>query len=165
MVCELTLTMGTRLPTTVTGEDITDQNKNPANEFAKYLKLPLIKRLDRNGWRCWEQEEQLRMAPDQFAPANKVFYNGRIKIGSKLTLGQFPLAKTFEAWTFTSKEFGMGPKASTKPTTMTPSPSGLLYPMMADVRNSYCYRELGGTSRGNTQMCNTVMNYIKSFKD
>ena len=100
---------------------------------------------------------------DQFALAKKGVLQRKNQDRFEADPWPIPVGETFEVWTL--KESGMGPGAATKTTTMTPSPGCLSYVMMVDVRNSYCYRELGGTSRGNTQMRNTIMNYVKSHKD
>jgi hypothetical protein len=47
--------------------------------------------------------------------------------------------------------------------TMEASPNGEVYPIMVDAQGTFRFREVGGTSKGNTQMCSLVLNYIKSF--
>jgi hypothetical protein len=47
--------------------------------------------------------------------------------------------------------------------TITASPLGQVFPFMVDAQDTFCFKEVGGTSKGNTQMANLVLNYIRSF--
>jgi hypothetical protein len=127
------------------------------------MKLSMLMRLDDIARPCWEQKYQLRMAPGGFEPSNVVFYDGRIKTSPDLKLEDFPEAILFEEWTESLNSQGVTVPAEAGKSTITASPIGQVFPFMVDAQDTFCFREVGGTSKGNTQMANLVLNYIRSF--
>jgi hypothetical protein len=152
-----------QLPPPVLSEDVKDVNNNPVNEFYQQLGLSGLKRLDDVGWPCSEQRYQLRMAPGCFAPANDIFYGGKIKSSPQIKLSDFPLASLFEEWCLSLNSRGLAFTDENAKSTVGASPPGEVFPMMVDAQGTFCFREIGGTSKGNTQMCSLVLNYGKSF--
>jgi len=152
-----------QLPPPVFSDGVKDSNENPVNELTGQLKLSMLKRLDDIAWPCWEQKHQLRMAPGGFEPPNAVFYDGRIKTSPDLKLEDFPEAILFEEWAESLNSQGMAVPAEAGKSTITASPIGLVWPFMVDAQDTFCFREVGGTSKGNTQMASLVPNYIRSF--
>ncbi|KAF4637976.1 hypothetical protein G7Y89_g110 [Cudoniella acicularis] len=45
------------------------------------------------------------------------------------------------------------------------SPIGLVYPVMIDVRNSFTFKEVGGTSKGNTATAYFTLKYIRKMRE
>lgn len=126
----------------------------PVNAFVNIIQHSFMHRLMDLCWPYIDMVEQLRMCPGQFNMTNQVHYHGRVVNGPDLKTSIFPTAIAIEEWMNTKKS-----------TTLEPPPEDLVFPVLIDVKDSFCYVAIGGTSKANTATAYYTLSTIHEAKD
>jgi hypothetical protein len=103
-------------------------------------------------WPYIHQTQQHRTAPGQFRLANEIIYGGKVTIGEKIRLIDFPESIAIEKFLL-SQNYGL-----------KPSPPGEVLPVFTDISDSFCYVVPGGTSRANSGTAYTVFQVVRTLK-
>ncbi|TGO08818.1 hypothetical protein BTUL_0190g00010 [Botrytis tulipae] len=114
------------------------------------MRFSFISRMTLLAWPYWSMSEQLRMAPGMFDMPLEVYFKNAYSYGNQV-LADFPLSILFEAWSITLSD------------TIEPSPDGKIWPIFIQCNKSFYHREIGGTSRRNTQTAETCLHMILSL--
>jgi superfamily I DNA and/or RNA helicase len=149
-----------QLPPPVFTDGVKDSNGMPVNAFTQQPSKPLMRRLLELNWPYIELNEQKRVPPGQFHLPNFVIYNN-ITTAPGITIDddRFKLARDIEQFVNTLPSDSASPNGPT----VTPSPEGLVLPLCISVKNSYCYKAVGGTSRGNTGTLHYTVDMISTL--
>ncbi|EPE32156.1 P-loop containing nucleoside triphosphate hydrolase [Glarea lozoyensis ATCC 20868] len=143
------------------------KNGERINKLAPEAGLPMMERLYKDGWPRWNQHEQLRMPAGLFDVAAVTCYNSKQpwSYGEVNSLENdpslFPQARLFEKWAKEKK--AVNPVANRPATRVTPAPKFHVYPLLVDVQDTYAYKNVRGTSGGNTQTAHYVLTYMKDL--
>ncbi|PMD33156.1 hypothetical protein L207DRAFT_590222 [Hyaloscypha variabilis F] len=109
----------------VFSEDQKDENGVMINSFVSTLEVPLIRHLRDADWPYVDLNEQKRMAPGLFGPANHCIYtNVTMAAGVTINDERFELARKAEAWSQTLSRNGIYAKGENESLRLPASPTG-----------------------------------------
>jgi superfamily I DNA and/or RNA helicase len=143
-----------------------DEGGSLVNGFVKQLEQSFFRRLIDSNRPYIDLNEQRRMPPGQFGPANFAVY-GNVTMAANVNIDEdrFALARAPEVWTKTLNKYGvyvMDPEL--QKLKLPASLPGTITPILVAIARSFCYTVPGSTSKANTAIAHYVLLYIRMIK-
>jgi hypothetical protein len=117
------------------------ENHKPVNAFGQQLKQSLLSALITNDWPCYQLTEQLRIDPGQWDLPGEICYDGKIKTWDQKTLSAEGAAFENLCQTLPGESPG---------SLIQSAPPGQSWPLLLDISNGFTFKQVDGTSRGNS---------------
>lgn len=130
-------------------------NGKPMNAMADQYKLSILQAMISNRWPYWRLKEQLRIERGGFDLCNFLFYKNEIVYHESVCVSA--AGKAFEKW---SVEYSAGYGGAI---TSSSKDGSKVFPVLMDISNSTTFREVRGTSKGNTYFVNFGVDSIFDF--
>ncbi|TGO08822.1 hypothetical protein BTUL_0190g00060 [Botrytis tulipae] len=137
-----------------------EDTKRAVNAFAGQASQSVLGQLQASGYPVYMLSIQRRIEPGLSLITDKISYNNLVSHLPTDTLSRFGHA--FKKWSFNQLGHDMW-RGVVARTSVTDSPDHLAYPILFDLRGSFSYIQIGGTSTGNTFSANLTVNLVLDF--
>ncbi|KAF7907966.1 uncharacterized protein EAE98_012461 [Botrytis deweyae] len=137
-----------------------EDTKRAVNAFAGHVSQSVLGQLQASGYPVYMLSIQRRIEPGLSFITDTITYKNLVSHLPTATLSPFGLA--FKKWSYNQIGHDMW-RGVVPRTSVTDAPDNLAYPILFDLRGSFSYIQIGGTSTGNTYSANLTVNLVLDF--